>query len=124
MQNLAARLASEAVVPNLRGKRIVKIDLPAIFTDSKNNAEVVARLDAALKRIEASGGKTILFVEDVSGFGKYNCAFGEAVAERIRQSITSGKIQIISASTDEEFNIQIRLDEQLNSRFRKVDLDP
>jgi hypothetical protein len=123
VQNLAAQLASEAVAPNLRGKRIVKIDLPAIFTDSKNNAEVVARLDAALKRIEATGGKTILFVEDISGFGKYNCAFGKAVAERIRLSITGGRIQIISASTDEKFNTQIRLDDQLNSRFRKVDLD-
>jgi len=50
---------SEDVAPNLRGKRIVKIDLPSIFNDSKNSEEVPARLDAAFKQIEASGGKTI-----------------------------------------------------------------
>ena len=97
IQNLAAQIVSENVAPSLRGKRIVKIDLPSIFTDSKNSEEVSARLDGALKQIEASGGKTILFVEDISGFVKDNAAYGAAVANRIRQSVIAGKLQIISA---------------------------
>ncbi len=123
VQNLAAQLLSEAVAPSLRGKRIVKIDLPSIFSDSKDNGEVSARLDAALKGIEASGGKTILFVEDISGFVKNNAVYGADVANRIRQSVMSGKVRVISASTDEEFNSQIVADAQLNTRFQKVDLD-
>ena len=79
INNLVARLASEDVAPNLRGKRLVRIDLPSIFSDSKDTAEVLARLDDSLKQIEAAGGRTILFVEDVSGFGKNNPVYGAAV---------------------------------------------
>ncbi len=49
--------------------------------------------------------------------------YGADVANRIRQSVMSGKVRVISASTDEEFNSQIVADAQLNTRFQKVDLN-
>jgi ATP-dependent Clp protease ATP-binding subunit ClpB len=82
VQNLAAYLVSDDVAPGLRGKRIVKIDLPSIFTDSKTTAEVSAHLDSAFKQVEATNGRAILFVEDISGFVKDNPAFGTVVANR------------------------------------------
>ena len=61
INNLVAHLMAEDVAPSLRGVKILRIDLPAVLSDSKNNAEVSARLDSALKQIEATNGKAILF---------------------------------------------------------------
>ena len=70
-----------------------------------------------------AAAKRLLFVEDISGFVKDNAAYGVAVANRIRQSVVAGRVQIISVSTDEEFNSQIVADVQLNPRFQKIDQD-
>ncbi len=123
VNNLVARLASENIAPSLRGKSIVRIDLPQIFSDSKSAAEVSAQLDSALKQIEATGGRAILFIEDITPFTRDNPSYGVIVSERLRQSLVSGKINVISASTDEEYNQLIAADEQLNARFKKVDLE-
>ncbi len=91
IKNLAARLDSENALQNLRGKRIVRLNLGVLIADSPNAQQVSMRLRTILKQIETVKENVILYVEDISAFSKTNPVFGAEIARTLRQSIADGK---------------------------------
>ena len=122
IENLAARLNSENAARNLRGKRILKLDLGLLISDSDNVQQVAARLQGVLKQVENAKENVILYVENISVFSKNNPIFGAEIAKYLRQSIAAGKIQYISSATSDDYGVEIAADAQLKNRFKKVDL--
>ncbi|MCY7375922.1 MAG: hypothetical protein LH472_08100 [Pyrinomonadaceae bacterium] len=98
IENLAGRFNSDSAAQNLRGKKILKLDLGGIFADSVSAEQVSARLREALAQIEKSRGNAFLYVEDIAVFAKYNPLFGAVVADALRASLTTGKVRVISVS--------------------------
>lgn len=122
VENLAARLDSGNVAQNLRGKEIVQLNLGGILTDFISTDDVEKRIQEALRDVESSKGKKILYVQDVSAFTQNNPLFGEIIAKNIRESLAVAKIRVISSTTLENYKEQIAADTLIKNRFQKIDL--
>ena len=118
--NLANRLLAEDAPANLRGKNVLSIEMAAILADAKNQTQAETILSNLLNEINFDKGSYILFIDDISVFGKENPAFGASVADKLRQALETGKVQIFSTSTTESFNYNIASDVQLKNRFQKI----
>ncbi len=64
VRNLAQSLTADDAPRGLRSKRILKINLGQILSDSNNAEEVSANLQNVLKSIEPAKDNVILYVED------------------------------------------------------------
>ncbi len=122
VEKLAERWDSENAPRNLRGKRILKLDLGGILADAKNTQEVEAYLQSALKEVENAKENVILYLEDASVFSRYNPLFGAVVAKNLRSFLAEGKIRAISSATLEDYSEQIAADAELKNRFSKVQI--
>ena len=81
-----------------------------------------AALDGIIPAISGTKGKTILYVDDISGFSRDVPLYGEIAAKSLYNAIASGKIQVISAATSDRFAYQIATDKQLSGRFAKIEV--
>ncbi len=64
IDNLALRLANETGLKNLRGMKLLKINLAQLVGGAADEKEIIAQLDGVLKTIEKIKDKTIVIVEE------------------------------------------------------------
>lgn len=123
IDNLALRLLNGNVSKELRGKRLLKINLAQIALSAKNEAEINTRLETAFVPIEKIKDQVIVIVEEISSFSQNNPLFGVQISAKLRNTLANGKIQVISTGTIEDYNKEILADNLLKKRFGKIDLN-
>src|SRR5215204_347231 len=123
LDNLALEITRENVSSNLRGKRLLKVNLAQIVAGAEREAEIDARLETVFASIEKVKSGVIVFIEDVASFSQNNPLFGAQTAGKLRQFLSDGKIQFVSTGTVENYNTEVLADNLLKKRFAKIDLN-
>ena len=118
-----ALLVSQGRTPReLTGKRIVSLDIPAMLAGTKYRGDFEERVKAVLKDV-ARAGDVILFIDELHTIVGAGSAEGAIDAANIlKPALGRGEVQIIGATTPEEYRRHIEKDAALERRFQPVQI--
>ena len=106
--------------PNLGGKRIVSLDIPAMLAGTKYRGDFEDRVKSVLRDVRRAGD-VILFVDELHTIVGAGSAEGAIDAANIlKPALGRGEVQIIGATTPEEYRRYIEKDAALERRFQPV----
>jgi ATP-dependent Clp protease ATP-binding subunit ClpC len=124
VEGLAQRMVSEDVAETLKGKEIVSLDIASMVAGSKFRGEFEDRLKSVIKEIEAHAGETILFVDELHTLVGAGAAEGAIDASNmLKEPLSHGKLQMIGATTLDEYREHIEKDSAFERRFQKIYID-
>ncbi|MGE4353799.1 MAG: ATP-dependent Clp protease ATP-binding subunit [Oscillospiraceae bacterium] len=122
-EGLAQKVASGDVPEELRDKRIVSLDLTGMLAGTKYRGDFEERIKAVLKEVQKAGD-VILFVDELHTIIGAGAAEGAIdAANIIKPALGRGEIQIIGATTLNEYRKYIEKDAALERRFQPVTVD-
>ncbi len=119
-EGLAIRIAEKTVPENMANKKILSLDLSGMVAGSKYRGEFEERIKRAIREAMVSGD-VILFIDELHTVIGAGGAEGAIDASNILKPFLSrGEIQIIGATTREEYRKRIEKDAALERRFQPV----
>ena len=119
-EGLAQRMAAGNVPPQLRQKRLVSLNMANLVAGTKYRGEFEERLRDVLAEIRRSGD-VILFVDEMHTIVGAGAAEGAIDAANIlKPALGRGELQLLGATTLEEYRRYIEKDPALERRFRPV----
>ena len=119
-EGLAQKIASGDVPEGLRGRRLVSLELSGVIAGTKYRGEFEERIKAILDEVRQNGN-VILFIDEVHTLIGAGAAEGAIDAANILKPMLSrGEIQVIGATTLEEYRKYIEKDAALERRFQPV----
>lgn len=119
-EGLAQRMALGNVPPQLKEKRLVSLNMANLVAGTKYRGEFEERLRDVLAEIQRSGD-VILFVDEMHTIVGAGAAEGAIDAANIfKPALGRGQLQILGATTLEEYRKYIEKDAALDRRFRPV----
>lgn len=120
VEGLAQRLALGDVPPQLKEKRLVSLNMANLVAGTKYRGEFEERLRDVLAEIRRSGD-VILFVDEMHTIVGAGAAEGAIDAANIfKPALGRGELQLLGATTREEYRKYIEKDPALERRFRPV----
>ncbi len=123
VEGLAQMIVSGNVPLNIKNKRIFSLDIPLMVAGAKYRGEFEERLKNCVAEAEKLGD-VILFVDEVHNLIGAGAAEGAVDAANIlKPSLARGNIQMIGATTLEEYRRHIEKDSALERRFAKVHIE-
>ena len=119
-EGLAQRMALGNVPPQLKEKRLISLNMSNLVAGTKYRGEFEERLRDVLSEIQRSGD-VILFVDEMHTIVGAGAAEGAIDAANIfKPALGRGQLQILGATTLEEYRKYIEKDAALDRRFRPV----
>ena len=120
VEGLASRIVDGAVPDTLEQKRILTLDLTGMVAGSKYRGEFEERIKRALRETKAAGN-ILLFIDELHTVIGAGGAEGAIDASNIlKPAMARGEIQVIGATTREEYRKHIEKDAALERRFQPV----
>lgn len=122
-EGLAQRMATGSVPPQLKDKRLVSLNMASLVAGTKYRGEFEERLRDVLSEIRRSGD-VILFVDEMHTIVGAGAAEGAIDAANIfKPALGRGELQMLGATTREEYRKYIEKDAALERRFRPVPVE-
>ena len=123
VEGLARRIAAGQVPPQLRGKRILSLDITSLVAGTKYRGDFEERFKTLLEEL-VRDGSAILFVDEFHTIVGAGAAEGAIDAASILKPVLArGELQLIGATTDQEFRTHIQKDAALERRFGRVQIE-
>lgn len=121
-EGLALRIVSGDVPDTLRGKRLLTLDLPGMVAGTKYRGEFEERIKRMLSEVTESGD-IILFLDEIHTLvGAGGSEGGIDAASMLKPALSRGEIQLIGATTLDEYRKYVEKDAALERRFQPVDV--
>lgn len=122
-EGLAQRMAVGNVPPQLKDKRLISLNMANLVAGTKYRGEFEERLRDVLGEIRRSGD-VILFVDEMHTIVGAGAAEGAIDAANIfKPALGRGELQMLGATTAEEYRRYIEKDAALERRFRPVPVE-
>ena len=119
-EGLAARMAAGRVPDDLRGKRLLALDLSSMVAGTKYRGEFEERVKNLLAEVRRAGD-TILFIDELHTIVGAGSAEGAIdAANIIKPALGRGELQVVGATTTDEYRRYIEKDAALERRFQPV----
>lgn len=119
-EGLAQRIVLGAVPPMLQNKRVVTLDMASMVAGSKYRGEFEERIKKVIQEVTDSRD-VLLFIDELHTIIGAGGAEGAMDASNIlKPSLSRGEIQLIGATTIEEYRKYIEKDPALERRFQPV----
>lgn len=121
VEGLALRIANKDVPDNLQNKTIFSLDMGSLMAGAKYQGEFEERLKSVMSTLEENEGKIILFIDEIHnivGAGGNNGAMN--AANLLKPMLARGEIEVIGATTLEEYKKYIEKDLALERRFQPL----
>lgn len=120
VEGLSQQIYDGNVPSTLKDKRIVSLDLSSMVAGSKYRGEFEERIKKVIDEVKASGN-VILFIDEIHTIIGAGGAEGAIDASNIlKPSLARGELQLIGATTIEEYRKYIEKDAALERRFQQV----
>ena len=117
---MAQRIASGQITPALRGKRVLSLDMASMVAGTKYRGDFEERFKNLLEELYRDRS-TILFIDEIHIIAGAGAAEGAIDAASIlKPMLARGEIQLIGATTPEEYRKTIQKDSALERRFGRV----
>lgn len=120
-EGLALRTASKQVPPSLYGKKVLALDLTGILAGTKYRGEFEQRLKKITDEIVASKRVIILFIDEIHILANAGEAEGAInAADILKPLLARGELQVVGATTKDEYFKFIKQDKTLDRRLQPV----
>ena len=120
VEGLAMRIASGAVPPAIAKRRVISLDMASLVAGTKFRGEFEERIQQLVEQI-AKQRDTILFIDEVHTIaGAGSTQGGLDTANMLKPALSSGQLQIVGATTLDEYRENIERDAALERRFQRV----
>ncbi len=122
-EGLAQKIIDGNVPETIKGKRVVALDLSSMVAGSKYRGEFEDRIKKAVAEI-IQVGNILLFIDELHTIVGAGAAEGAIDASNIlKPSLARGEVQLIGATTLDEYRKYIEKDPALERRFQPVQVD-
>ena len=123
VEGLAQSLVDGTVPQLMEGKRLVSLDMSGLVAKSKYRGEFEERIKAVINEVIAAGN-ILLFIDELHTIIGAGGAEGALDASNIlKPALSRGEIQVIGATTIEEYRKYIEKDTALERRFQPIQVD-
>lgn len=122
-EGLAQRIVADLVPDTVKNKRVVVLDLSSMVAGSKYRGEFEERIRNVLNEVKENKG-ILLFIDELHTIIGAGGAEGALDASNIlKPSLSRGEIQLIGATTLEEYRKYIEKDAALERRFQPITVE-
>jgi ATP-dependent Clp protease ATP-binding subunit ClpC len=123
VEGLAMKIVSGECPRNLVDKRLVNLDLTSVVAGTKYRGQFEERMKVIIEELQANP-QIIVFIDEVHTLvGSGNSSGSMDGSNIFKPALSRGDIQIIGATTLDEFRKNIEKDGALERRFQKVMVD-
>ena len=120
-EGLALKIAKGDVPENLRGRRLLALDMGALVAGSKFRGEFEERLKGVMDEVRKAAGQVILFLDELHTVVGAGAAEGAMDASNmLKPALARGELQCIGATTLDEYRKNIEKDAALERRFQPI----
>jgi ATP-dependent Clp protease ATP-binding subunit ClpC len=121
VEGLAQKMAKGYVPEALKDKVLVSLDLGSLVAGTKFRGEFEERLKGVIDEVKSSYGRIILFVDELHNLASAGAAEGSIDAgEILKPALARGEVQVIGATTIDEYRRHIEPDAALERRFQPI----
>ncbi|MBQ4617929.1 MAG: ATP-dependent Clp protease ATP-binding subunit [Clostridia bacterium] len=122
-EGLALRVAAGDVPPRLKGKEIHLLDLTALVAGTQFRGQFESRIKGLVDEVKAEGN-IILFIDEVHNLvGTGDSEGSMSAANILKPALSRGELQVIGATTFNEYRKHIEKDAALERRFQPVTVE-
>ncbi len=121
---LAQKILKNDVPSKLKNKRLMMVDIGSLVAWTKYRWEFEARLKAIIDEAMDPTNNIIMFVDEVHTLiGAWNAEWSADAANMLKPLLSRGKIQMIWATTFDEYQKHIEKDPALKRRFQEITVE-
>jgi len=123
VEKLAQRINDGDVPSTLAGRRVVTLDMGALVAGTKYRGEFEERLKKVINELKAAGN-CVLFIDEMHTLVGAGAAEGAVDAANIlKPSLARGELQVVGATTADDYRKYVERDAALERRFQPVTVD-
>ena len=124
VEGLAIKIVQGDCPKNLSDKRIVNLDLTSVVAGTKYRGQFEERMKVIIEELQENPN-IIVFIDEIHTLvGSGNSAGSMDGSNIFKPALSRGEIQVIGATTLDEFRKNIEKDGALERRFQKVIVEP
>ncbi len=121
VEGLAQKIARGTVTPHLSGKKVLALDLSGLVAGTKYRGEFEKRLKSLIDEIIAAKRSIILFIDEMHTLAEAGQASGAIdAADILKPALARGDLQVVGATTMEEYKKYVERDTTLERRFQPI----
>ena len=123
VEGLAQKIVEGSIPETLKNKRVVTLDISGMVAGAKYRGDFEERIKKALKEVKKAGD-VILFIDEIHTIVGAGAAEGAIDAANILKPLLArGEVQIVGATTLNEYRKYIEKDSALERRFQPVTVE-
>jgi ATP-dependent Clp protease ATP-binding subunit ClpB len=121
VEGLAQKIVFGKIPESLKDKEIIALDLGALVAGTKYRGEFEDRVKAFLKEFNRSGGRYLLFIDELHTLVGAGAAEGAIDASNLlKPALARGELRAIGATTLKEYQKYVEKDPALERRFQPI----
>ncbi|PVF97013.1 putative chaperonin ClpB [Serendipita vermifera] len=123
LEGLASRVIAKEVPESLQSKRVLSLDLAALLAGTGIRGQFEEKFKALLRDIEAEAGGVICFIDELHTLLNLGKAEGSVDAGQMIKPALARGLQLVGATTPDEYRKTIAKDPALDRRFQPVTIE-
>ena len=125
VEGLAHQIAAAEVPQLLLSKRILSLDMAALIAGAGVRGEFEGRMKSIKDSVIDAGGRIILFIDEIHtvvGVGGGGASGGMSAHDILKPALARGQLQLIGATTYDDYRKYVESDRALARRFQTVNI--
>src|ERR671921_748289 len=124
VEGLAEKMVKGNVPEVLRDRRLITLDMGSLVAGTKFRGEFEERLKGVIDEVEGSEGQVVLFIDELHNIAGAGGAQGAMDAgDILKPALARGDMQVVGATTIDEYRKLIEPDAALERRFQPIVVD-
>ncbi len=120
-EGLAQRILSDDVPESLKGKRVLALDTGALVAGTRFRGDFEERMSQMIKELQSEEKNIVLFIDELHTIVGAGGADGAVNASNmLKPALARGELQVIGATTLDEYRKHVEKDPALERRFQPV----
>jgi len=124
VEGFAQAIIDKKVPRSLEDVKVMEVDMGSMVAGAKYKGEFEERFKSLISEVVKSGGKIILFIDEIHMLvGAGNTSGGMDAANLVKPALARGQLRLIGATTAEEYTKYLEKDKAMDRRFEKVKVE-
>jgi ATP-dependent Clp protease ATP-binding subunit ClpB len=120
IQGLAQRIAQGDVPTMLKDKKLMALDLGSLLAGATLRGQFEERIKSIISEVKAADGEIILFIDEIHTLVGAGGEGASDASQMLKPPLARGEIQVLGATTPDEYRNSIEKDKALERRFQAI----